>query len=172
MTGTTDAVFAIFNREDGSGQTVFDGVSFVNNTANTAIAPTKSAIYAGGHSGPSLGGLGWSTVIISCNSFTGLNTLGAGVRFFNPGVPPGEVLGGTQKIDVRFNYWGTADAGTVLGLMVDPAVTLFNPFLSAPAGDTCPPPLPTTSPTGLLALMLGLAAALLLLALRRQVRTV
>ena len=172
MTGTFDAVFAIFNAEHSSGQTRFEGVSFVNNTANTAIDPTKSAVYAGGHSAPSLGGLGWDTVVISCNTFTGLATDGDGVRYFNAGVPDGEILGGTQKLDVRNNWWGTADATTVLGLMQVPAITLFNPFLVAPPDDNCPPPLPATSERGLVLLGLGLASALLLLLLgmRRVIR--
>lgn len=130
MTGTTDAVLAIFNAHHTSGQTEFDGVIFENNTADTNDA---SAVFAGAHSTfhnttPSLGGIGWDTVKVSCNNFTGITTLDNGVRFFIPGVPDDEALGGAS-IDVTFNWWGTADAVAVEDLMQVPSITDFLPLL-------------------------------------------
>ena len=134
MTGTTGAVFAIFNAHHTSGQTTFNGVSFTNNTCNTSDA---LGVYAGAHSSwqnatPSLGGLGWDTVHINCNSFTGITTEGNGVLFFDPYLYPGaddQSLGGAS-IDVTNNGWGTTDAPVVESLMQIPDITEFTPFLS------------------------------------------
>ena len=150
MTGTTDAVFAIFNAHHISGQTTFDGVSFTNNTADTADG---SAVYAGAHSSwqnttPSLGGLGWDTVTVSCNTFLGITTAGNGVRFWTPSQPLGQALGGAT-IDVTSNWWGTGDLPTVTALMQEPAITDFEPFLSfPPAPDLYPCPDPCASTAG------------------------
>ncbi|MHC4559749.1 MAG: right-handed parallel beta-helix repeat-containing protein [Planctomycetota bacterium] len=130
MTGTTNAVFAIFNAHHISGQTTFDGVSFTN---NTAVTNDGSAVYAGAHSNwqnatPSLGGLGWETVTVSCNNFLGITTPGNGVRFWTAGLPDEQALGGAS-IDVTNNWWGTADAGAVEALMHVPAITNYDPWL-------------------------------------------
>ena len=139
MTGTDNAVLAIFNAEHSSGQTTFNGVTFENNVCDTADG---SAVYAGGHAGVSAGGLGWDTVVVRCNDFLGITSAGNGVRFFNPGVPATEVLGGTQTIDVSGNWWGSSDLVTVSALMADPDVIEFEPYLCQPSADTtCPPPL-------------------------------
>ena len=125
MTGTKDAVFAIFNAEHSSGQTVFNGVSFTGNTADTI---GRSAVYAGAHvSDSDLGGLGWDTVHINCNNF--LDIPGSeGVRFYVPVADPDQALGGAS-IDVTNNWWGATDA-LVESLMQIPDITEFTPFLS------------------------------------------
>ena len=125
MTGTTDAVFAIFNAEHYSGQTVFNGVSFTGNTADTI---GRSAVYAGAHVvDGDLGGLGWDTVHINCNNF--LDIPGSeGVRFYVPVTDPNQALGGAS-IDVTNNWWGTSDALVVESLMEIPNITEFTPFL-------------------------------------------
>ncbi len=134
MTGTINAVFAIFNAEHSSGQTVFNGVSFTNNTA-TNIG--QRAVYASAHDDDAgLGGLGWDTVHINCNSF--LDIPGdEGVFFYVPGaLDPNQALGGAS-IDVTKNWWGTTDASAVAALMNNPAITDFEPFLSDVPGDQC-----------------------------------
>lgn len=126
MTGTTDAVFAIFNADNG-GQTVFDNIRFVRNNAATNDA---SAVFAGAHrtGPPSLGGTGWDTVRIRNNCFTGITTAGNGVRFFLPtGITPDQALGGAI-LDVTRNWWGTDDLATITALMEVPAITDFEPF--------------------------------------------
>ena len=135
MTGTTNAVFAIFNAEHASGQTAFSNVSFTLNTASTSDA---SAVYASAHSSgsPSLGGLGWNTVVVACNTFAGITTAGTGVRFFNPGVAAGQELGGSS-INVKSNWWGTTDMAAITALMEIPAITAFVPFLTAPQMPEC-----------------------------------
>jgi hypothetical protein len=134
MTGTTGAVFVILNAHHTSGQTTFNGVSFTNNTCSTSDA---LGVYAGAHSNwknatPSLGGLGWDTVHINCNSFTGITTAGNGVFFFDPDLYPNaddQSLGGAS-IDVTNNWWGTTDEMAILALMQTPDITEFTPFLS------------------------------------------
>jgi hypothetical protein len=129
MTGTTDAVFAIFNAEHSSGQTEFDGVTFSGNTA-TGIG--RSAVYAGAHSNNTgNGGIGWDTVAVNCNSFLDIpDASGEGVRFFNPGVAVGQELGGAS-IDVAANWWGTSDEPAVAALLQIPAITDYLPILDA-----------------------------------------
>lgn len=126
MIGTTNAVFAIFNADNG-GQTVFDNIRFVRNNAMTDDA---SAVFAGAHrtGPPSLGGTGWDTVRIRNNCFTGITTAGNGVRFFLPsGITPNQALGGAV-LDVIRNWWGTNDLPTITSLMEVPAITDFEPF--------------------------------------------
>lgn len=129
MTGTTDAVFAIFNDEHSSGQTVFDGVVFENNACIGAYAAGKGPVYAGGHSAANLGGLGWDTVTIARNSFLGVVDPAVAVRFWNPGVAPDAVLGGTQLLNVSGNYWGMTDAAALDALMDVAVVTDFTPLI-------------------------------------------
>lgn len=138
MSGTTNAVFAIFNAEHSSGQTEFDGVTFTRNTASTSGG---GAVYAGAHdSATGLGGIGWDTVDISCNNFTAASppTFDT-VRFFNPTGVDDQALGGAS-LKVLNNWWGTADAVTVESLMQIPSITDFTPFLTDVVGDVCPPP--------------------------------
>ena len=126
MTGTKDAVFAIFNAEHYSGRTVFNGVSFTDNTADTI---GRSAVYAGAHVvDGDLGGLGWDTVHINCNNF--LDIPGSeGVRLYVPVADPNQALGGAS-IDVTNNWWGTTYTLAVESLMQIPSITEFTPFLS------------------------------------------
>lgn len=139
MTGTTNAVFAIFNAHHTSGQTMFDGVRFSNNTA-TGIG--MGAVFAGAHStfqnaDPSDGGVGWDTVAIRCNTFLGIPPANAeGVRFFNTGVAVGEELGGAS-IDVSKNWWGTTDESEVAALLQIPAITDYLPILDAAPTVAC-----------------------------------
>ena len=138
MTGTTDAVFSVFNAEDpGSGQTVLDGISFELNTCLTADG---SAVFAGGHSfSGGLGGVGWDTVSVNCNDFLGILSLENGVRFFNPGgVASTALLGGTQTIDVLNNWWGTSNIDPIIEVL---AITDFCPFRQESiALSACPSP--------------------------------
>lgn len=129
MTGTTDAHFAIFNDEHSSGQTEFDGVIFENNTCSGTFNSGKGPVFAGGHSGANLGGIGWDTVIVRNNSFSGVVSPAKAVRYFNPGVPPGEVLGGTQLLNTSGNHWGTTDPAALDALMDIASVTDFTPMI-------------------------------------------
>ncbi len=130
MLGTTDAVFALFNADNITGQTVFSDITITKNRADTSDA---SAVYAGAHStyqsaSPSLGGIGWNTVDISKNCFTGITTAGNGVRYFIPaGIMPDQALGGAT-LDVRQNYWGTTDIPTITAWMQNPSITDFTPI--------------------------------------------
>ena len=126
MIGTTNAVFAIFNADNG-GQTVFNDIRFLGNNAMTNDA---SAVFAGAHSSgpPSAGGAGWNTVRVRNNCFTGITTAGNGVRFFLPaGITPDQALGGAVLNAVN-NWWGTTDLATITALMEVPAITDFQPF--------------------------------------------
>lgn len=126
MTGTTNAVFAIFNADNG-GQTIFDNIRFVRNNAATNDG---SAVFAGAHrtGPPSLGGTGWDTVRIRNNCFTGITTAGNGVRYFLPaGITPDQALGGAT-LDVIRNWWGTTSVPAITALMEVPAITDFQPF--------------------------------------------
>ncbi|MCP3910242.1 MAG: hypothetical protein GY713_04735, partial [Actinomycetia bacterium] len=151
MTGTTDTVFALFNAHHVDGQTEFDGISFTNNivSVDSSGANNGSAVYAGAHSTylnatPSNGGIGWNTVEINCNLFTGLKA-GTGVRYYNPKVPVGQELGGAS-LDVENNWWGTDSAPAIDALMQVPSITDYVPFLpTLPPRPECPglPALPT-----------------------------
>lgn len=143
MTGTTNAVFAIFNAHHISGQTEFeDGISFVFNTADTNDA---SAVFAGAHSNfqnadPSDGGVGWDTVTVSCNSFLGITSAGNGVRFFDPDGVDHDTLGGAS-IDVTNNWWGTTKQAVVKSLMQLGSITKFSPKLKSEPTESCDVPL-------------------------------
>lgn len=129
MSNTSNAVFAIFNAEHSSGQTEFDGVTFANNTASGI---GLGAVYAGAHStSPSLGGIGWDTVAVNCNSFLDIPSAnGQGVRFFNPTGVVGQELGGAS-IDVAKNWWGTDVEADIIDLFENPAITSHQPTLAA-----------------------------------------
>ena len=134
MIGTTNAVFAIFNADNG-GQTVFNNIRFVRNNAATNDA---SAVFAGAHrtGPPSLGGTGWDTVRVRNNCFTGITTAGNGVRFFLPtGITPDQALGGAVLDTIR-NWWGTTDLPTITALLEVPAITDVTPIQTT---DICDP---------------------------------
>ena len=131
MMGTTDAVFAIFNADNAnSGQTRFENVRFVRNDAMTSDA---SAVFAGAHSSfqsadPSNGGIGWNTVIIRRNCFTGITTPERAVRYFIPaGILPAQALGGAT-LGVQRNWWGTPIQLSIELLMELPRITDYTPF--------------------------------------------
>jgi hypothetical protein len=151
MIGTTNAVIAMFNAHHTSGQTEFDDVIVRNNDAVTDPSIVR-VVYAGAHSWsssstiPSLGGIGWDTVRIFCNNFTGYPAPGGtwGVDLWNPQlagdtlvVPVGQELGGAQ-LNVSPNWWGVDDYATVLSLMEVPSATKFVGFLDAPRAAGCP----------------------------------
>ncbi|MGB3728696.1 MAG: right-handed parallel beta-helix repeat-containing protein [Thermodesulfobacteriota bacterium] len=134
MIGTTDAVFAIFNADNG-GQTEFNNIRFIRNTALTSDA---SAVFAGAHrtGPPSTGGTGWDSVRVRNNCFTGITTAGNGVRYFLPtGITPDQALAGAI-LDVTRNWWGTTDIPTITALMEVPAITDFEPIRTT---DICDP---------------------------------
>jgi len=138
MTGTTDSVFAIFNREHTTGRTTFDGVTFTGNTAtiDPSLADNGGAVFAGAFSGAAFdidGGLGWETVEVSCNTFLKAHK-GEGVRFF---LPP---LAGAS-LNVKNNWWGTSSFGQVKQLMEIPSITDFTPFLTSPPDPDCGSPI-------------------------------
>lgn len=131
MTGTTNAVFALFNAEHSSGRTKFDGISITDNKVNSSDG---SALFAGAHSSSSgLGGTGWDTVKVSCNAFEGITSPGNGVRFFTPGQPLTQALGGAS-VDVSDNWWGTTDEVAITQLMQEPSITEYLPILDLPNG--------------------------------------
>ncbi|MBT3880262.1 MAG: hypothetical protein HOI47_26945 [Candidatus Scalindua sp.] len=127
MTGTTDVVFSLLNAEHYTGQTIFNGVSFTGNTANTI---GRSAVFAGAHvTETDLGGLGWDTVHINCNNF--LDIPGSeGVRFYAPSADPEQALAGAS-IDISNNWWGTTDELVIESMMHIPGITDFIPFQTA-----------------------------------------
>lgn len=138
MTGTQDAVFAIFNAEHSSGQTVFDRVIFAYNTAviDPVIDDNRGAVYAGAHSGPGLGGTGWDTVVVACNSFLQAQE-GEAVRFWAPGdFTEDQYLGGAS-LRVAYNWWGTAAPAEVDALMQIPAITDYTPYLTRESTGAC-----------------------------------
>ncbi len=127
MTGTTSAVFAIFNADNG-GATMFNNVRFVRNEADTTGAG-GSAVFAGAYRTSVGAGTGWNTVRIRNNCFTGL-TAGDGVIYFVPaGVDPLDPLGGAT-VNITNNWWGTANAAAITALMQVPdlAVNDYMPF--------------------------------------------
>lgn len=140
MSGTTDAVFAIFNAHHLGGQTEFAGVNF---SQNVASGIQRSAVYAGGHSSyqnapVSLGGIGWETVAVQCNAFEGIPVGGGeGVRLWDPVAVDGDTLGGAS-LDVTNNWWGTDVAADVEDLMHLPVITDFDPILAAAPSPSCP----------------------------------
>jgi hypothetical protein len=142
MVGTTNAVFALFNAEHASGQTEFDTIRFRFNNAVTAPGITR-VLYAGAHSGdPSLGGVGWETVSVRCNNFTGFATPGAtwAVDYYDPVAVDGDTLGGgTFSCDL--NWWGTASSAVVESMVEEPSITDFKPILTSAIVDQCDPPL-------------------------------
>ena len=131
MTGTTNAVFAIFNADNG-GPTEFDRVRFLRNDIDTEGAG-GSYVFAGAYRTSVGAGIGWNTVRIRNNCFTGIDPItdpGNGIRYFVPaGVDPLDPLGG-QTLDVIRNWWGTASALLISALMQVPnmAVNDYMPF--------------------------------------------
>jgi hypothetical protein len=94
------------------------------------------AVYASGHIyGTNLSGIGWETVHINCNDFTG--NYNFGVRYYDPDGVDSDTLGGST-LDVTHNWWGTADLATVDSLMQEPSITIYEPILLAPFGPVCP----------------------------------
>jgi hypothetical protein len=161
MSGTQDAVFAIFNAEHSSGQTRFDGVTFTSNTAyiDPNIDDDRGAVYAGAHSNSTgAGGIGWDTVSVTCNNFVDARD-GSGVRYWAPdGVADDQMLGGAS-LNTTLNWWGSDDASTVAALMQNPGITEYEPFLPGEYEEGCPPsintePIPSLSTWGLILLII------------------
>jgi len=138
LTGTTDAVFSLFNADTGSGQTTFSNIGFNDNYVQSNDA---SYVYAGAHNSgpPSAGGTGWNTVRILGNCFMGTTTAGKGVRFYLPsGIVPSQALGGAS-INVSQDWWGTTNLASIAALLPEPSITNVTPIRSA-----CPVPPPSS----------------------------
>jgi hypothetical protein len=166
-TGSTSGCFAIFNAEHSSGQTQFDGVTYTNNRCATAAGSTR-AVYAGAQGGiADNGGIGWETVSISCNDFTG--TYGFGVDYYDPDTVDGDTLGGAS-LDVTNNWWDTADPVAVEALMEEPSITNFLPLLNAPFDATCPNSAGVPEPNTVVYLLYGLVGLVLVSVIRGRMQ--
>lgn len=132
-TGSVSGCFTLFNAQHTSGQTEFDNIVAVNNSCD--MTSSARAVYAGAHSSSSGdGGIGWDTVHITCNNFTGDFTFG--VDYFDPGGVDGDTLGGAT-LDVENNWWDETVATDVEALMEEPSITDIDPFLVATATPDC-----------------------------------